>query len=289
MVEAQGRGTGNVKVAFGSEGQVVGGHAGLERREHEYLLVAVDLKNGAAAVSNVEVLLLVKSNAGGDTHAPRVNGPLAVRCDAIDGPFQPAGHIEHAIPVERQPGRVHEVLQEGQHGTLSVDLVNRHRDLLPAASTEGSEDVAGRVDGGVGDGVKVFRHRNSDRDRNRSADRRARIDRQLAAPDSLGHADDEPVRRAQEQAPYLVPETHERPAAPVFGKAAAPDADLPAWDGGARSHLSNLRLAFGEPHLVCDIAPHVTFRFAARRIRLVPFLPQAHLNINLSTASAAKL
>src|SRR5207247_6305742 len=196
VVEARGRGTGNVKVAFGSEGQVVGGHAGLERREYEYLLVAVDLKNGAAAVSNVEVLLLVKSNAGGDTHAPRVNGPLAVRRDAVDGPFEAAGHIEHAVPVERQPGRVHEVLQEGQHRTLPVDLVNRHRDLLPAAAAESSEHVAGRVDGGVGDGVEVFRHRNSDGDGNRGADRRAGIDRQLAAPHSLGHADDEPVGRA---------------------------------------------------------------------------------------------
>src|SRR5437879_1118717 len=131
--------------------------------------------------------------------------------------------------------------------------------------------------------------RNADAAPHRLPDPRAGMPRQFATRTSLGHADDEPVGRAQEQTPHLVAETHERPAAPVFGKAAAPDTDLPAWDGRARSHLSNLRLAFGESHFVCDIARHVTFRFAARRTRLAPLLPQAHLNTNPSTASATKL
>ena len=105
--------------------------------------------------------------------------------------------------------------------------------------------------------MQVFGDGDSDRDGNRAADRRAGVDRQLTARYPFGHANHQACGRADQQASGLVAKTHQRTAAAVFRKAASPDADFTPWDGGARSHLSDLWLAFEKSRLVCSFTPHL--------------------------------
>ena len=68
-VEAGSGGPGNVQDSVRTEGQVIGGDAGLESGEDKNLAVAADFEDGSAAVPDVEILLAVKSDAGSDAHA----------------------------------------------------------------------------------------------------------------------------------------------------------------------------------------------------------------------------
>ena len=110
VIVTRGGGTGDVKVAFGSESQVVGGHAGLERGKNENLLIAIDLENRAAAVAHVEISFFVERDAGGNAHTLGVDGLLAVWRRAIDRSLVAAGNIQQAVPVEGEAGGVHEIL-----------------------------------------------------------------------------------------------------------------------------------------------------------------------------------
>src|SRR5208282_2513201 len=65
-IEAGRARAGDEHIALGSEGDVIGGNAGLECGEYENLPVARDLENGSAAVADVKILLTIEGNAGGD-------------------------------------------------------------------------------------------------------------------------------------------------------------------------------------------------------------------------------
>src|SRR5690349_2863837 len=62
-IEAGSRRSGDIEIAIRPEGKMIGRNAGLERREDEDLTVARDLENGAAAIANVQVLLMIKGDA----------------------------------------------------------------------------------------------------------------------------------------------------------------------------------------------------------------------------------
>src|SRR5208283_3008323 len=68
-VEAGSAGAGDEHIAVETEGDVIGGNARLQRRENKNLPVASNLENGSATVADVEILLAIEGNAGGDPHA----------------------------------------------------------------------------------------------------------------------------------------------------------------------------------------------------------------------------
>ena len=84
FVDASRCGSGDEQIALRAEGQVIGGDAELERGKDEDLLVAGDLEDGAVAVADVETLLAIEGDAGGDAHAFGVGGHGSVGSDAID-------------------------------------------------------------------------------------------------------------------------------------------------------------------------------------------------------------
>src|ERR1039458_8022128 len=59
-IVARSGGAGDVEVAVGAEGQVVGRHGLLQGGEDEDLAVGKDLEEGSGAVADVEVLLAVE-------------------------------------------------------------------------------------------------------------------------------------------------------------------------------------------------------------------------------------
>src|SRR5208282_6006752 len=67
-VEAGSAGAGDEHIAMETEGDVIGGNARLQRREHKNLPVASDLENGSAAVADVEILCRIEGNPGRDPH-----------------------------------------------------------------------------------------------------------------------------------------------------------------------------------------------------------------------------
>src|ERR1035438_10329226 len=64
-IVARSGGAGDVEVAVGTEGQVVGRHGLLQGGEDEDLAVGTDLEDGSGAVADIEVLLAVEGQAGG--------------------------------------------------------------------------------------------------------------------------------------------------------------------------------------------------------------------------------
>ena len=121
-IEAGGGGAGDVEVAIGAERQMVGGDRRLQRGENEDLAVGADLEDRAAAVADVEVLLGVEREPGGDAHALDEHGHVAVGRDLVDDAVVAAGNVEHALRVEGQRGGVHQLVDERLHVEVQVDL-----------------------------------------------------------------------------------------------------------------------------------------------------------------------
>ena len=161
-IEARGGGAGDVEVAVRTERQMVGGDGRLERGEDEDLAVGADLENGAAAVADVEVVLAVEGDAGGDAHAFHVDRHVAGGRDLVDEAVIAAGDVEQALGIEGQAGGVHQVVEERLHAEVQVDLEHRYRDLLAARSAEGGVDIAEGVDRRIGHRVQVVGDQDAD-------------------------------------------------------------------------------------------------------------------------------
>src|ERR1051326_6962117 len=161
-VEAGSRGAGDEEVAVGSERQVIGGDTRLESGEDKNLAVAGNLEDGAAAIADVEVLVLVKGDAGGDAHALGVGRHGAVGRDLVHRPVVARGDVQLSGTIEGDGGGVHHLAEERTHGVVGLDAVDGDGNLLPARAGERGIDVAKRVDGGIGDGMKILGERRSE-------------------------------------------------------------------------------------------------------------------------------
>src|SRR4051812_48577673 len=146
----------HVEVTAGTEGKMVRGDAGLERSVDKYLAVARNLEDGAAAVADIEVFVVVEGEAGGDAHALRVGAHGAVGRNPIDGAVGARGDVEVAGAIEGHTGGVHHLGDERRHLVIGVDLENGDRYLLSARAGEGGVDVAFAIDGGIRDGMKTI-------------------------------------------------------------------------------------------------------------------------------------
>src|SRR5438552_3756775 len=82
-IKARGRGPCNEEVSLGSKCQVVGRNTWLERSKYKRLAITRDLKNCAATVTHVKILLAVKSDTRRDSHAFRIGGHRSIRRDTI--------------------------------------------------------------------------------------------------------------------------------------------------------------------------------------------------------------
>jgi len=132
---------------------VIRGYRRFQRREHVNLACAADLENGPAAIAHIQVAFRIECDAGGDAHALDIRRNGARRRDLIDDSILAAGGIQHAFAIHREARGVHDVGDERARFVIEVDLVNRHRRLLPARSAERHVGVSERVNGRVADWV----------------------------------------------------------------------------------------------------------------------------------------
>src|ERR1019366_2797995 len=146
-IVARSGGAGNVEVAVGAEGQVVGRHGLLQGGEDEDLAVGTDLEDGSGAVADVEVLLAVEGHAGGDPHAFHEYGHVASGRDLVDHAVVAAADVKHAGGVKGEASRIHQFVDERLSVEVEIDFIDSHGHLLAARPAEGGVDIAEGIDG----------------------------------------------------------------------------------------------------------------------------------------------
>src|ERR1035437_1222214 len=161
-VEAGGGGSGDVEIVVGTKGQVIGRDGRFQCGEDKDLAAGTDLEDGAAAIAHVEIAFTVERNPGRHAHAFHVHTHVAAGRDLVHEAIEAAGDIQRTLLIEGERGGVHELVDERRQGEVQIDLVDRYRDLLAARSAEGGEDVAERIDRGVGHGMQAVGHQHTD-------------------------------------------------------------------------------------------------------------------------------
>src|ERR1019366_3027757 len=137
-------------------------------------------------------------------------------------------------------GVIHEVVDERLRGEVEIDLVDGHRDLLAARSAEGGEDIAERIDGGVGHGMQAVGYQDADVAGPGLAGPGAAADDQFAGGSALRHAGDDKRIGADDDRCAHFPDGHLGPF--FLGKALSPNLQLAAGNGRGRSDLGDERL-----------------------------------------------
>src|SRR5262249_32935794 len=156
-----GRAT-HIEITIGAECQMVGGDRRFDGGEDEDLALRADLGDRAAAIADVHVALVVEGETGSDTHAFDPNRDCAVRSGLVHDAVEAAGDVQHAIPIEGQAARVHQIVDEGLDVVIQIDLVDRDGHFLAARSAEGGKNIAEGVDGGVRHRVQAVGDRDAD-------------------------------------------------------------------------------------------------------------------------------
>src|SRR4029077_7080665 len=161
-VKAGGRRPRNVQIAAGMKCQVIRGDGRLKRGKNKNLAARADLENRAAAVANVQIAVVIKSNSRGDAHAFDPLLCAAIGRNAMDGTVVTAGNEEIAHAIERQAPGIYQRSDERLHAVICRDLVKRNGDTLASRAGKRDVNVAVRIDRGVRDGLKVVRNLQAD-------------------------------------------------------------------------------------------------------------------------------
>src|SRR5256886_13528940 len=142
--------------------QVVRGDGRLQRCKNKNLAAWADLENRAAAVANVQIVVVIERDACSDAHAFDPLLGAAIGRDAMDGAVVAAGDKEIAPAVERQAAGIHQRRDEWLHAVISRDFVKRNGNALAPRARKRDENIAIDIDRGIRNGMKVIRDLQSD-------------------------------------------------------------------------------------------------------------------------------
>ena len=145
----------DVKISLRPERQMISGDRRLERGENVNLARGTDFEDRAAAVADVQILLLVEGDARGNPHPLHIDRWRSVGAGLVHDAVVAAGNIERPVAPKSKPRRVHHVGDERCHRIVQADLVNRHRRLLAAGAAETGVNVAKLVDRRIGHRMQV--------------------------------------------------------------------------------------------------------------------------------------
>ena len=223
----------NIEHLIRAHRQVVSRNRRFQRREDKDLTARADLENGSGAVPDVEILFFVERQSGGHAHSLGIDFDLTARADGIDRAVVAARDQQVPVPVENQAGGVDDIRNEGFYVEIQVDFEDGNRQLFTARPASGREDVAVRVDGGVGNRVQVLRDRDAYGASIGLAFGGAVEQRQLALRRILRNTDHQKTAAAHDQPRVHRPEPGAGVARSVAGKARTTNFHLSALDGGA--------------------------------------------------------
>src|SRR5262249_60932835 len=107
--EAGGRRTRDVQIIVETECQMIRRNTGLESREHENLFCRADLENASCAVPHIQIALMIKSDAAGDSHSLGKQLRMARATYSLVVAFVSARDKQLAGQTESQPRCVHDI------------------------------------------------------------------------------------------------------------------------------------------------------------------------------------
>src|SRR3954466_12130175 len=102
---------------------MIRGDARLESSVDENLLIRADLEDTSTAIANVEIVIAIERQSGGDPHPFDVGLNVAGSVDAVHISFVAAGNKQVARQIKRETRRVHNVGHKRRDGAFRRDLV----------------------------------------------------------------------------------------------------------------------------------------------------------------------
>src|SRR5215471_2394857 len=105
-------------------------HAGLKCGKHKNLTVARDAPDCPRAVANVQALLAIKGDSGGDAHTFGVRSHGSVGSNAVYRAVVTRRDIHLPFSVKSKASGIHQLGEKRPHVVAGVNLVDRYRHLL---------------------------------------------------------------------------------------------------------------------------------------------------------------
>src|SRR5262249_22705561 len=155
-IVARGGRPAHVQTLVGSESQMIGRNTRFEGREDEGLAVTGNLKDRAAAIANVEIVLAIEGDASRNAHAFGVRRHRPIGCDPVDRTVLSRGNVHLSFPIKGNTVRIHQLREEGLYVIAGINLVDRDRYFLSTRSGEGDEEIAFVIQSGVRDRMKIL-------------------------------------------------------------------------------------------------------------------------------------
>jgi len=116
---------------IGAERQMIGGDGRLHGGEDVDLALPADLENGAAAVADVQKIVLIEGDASGDAHAFHIHREIARRRDLIDKSLMAAGGVKDAVRIPWRGPLAFISRKPRASRDDANDLIDRDGGLLP--------------------------------------------------------------------------------------------------------------------------------------------------------------
>src|SRR5262245_51426069 len=147
------------------KGKMVCGDGRLQCGKDKNFPRRADLEDSPAAIADVEILLAIECQPGGDAHTLDPLFNAAIGRNAMYGAVVSAGNKKTSRVVEREAARIRQRCDKRLDAEICGDFVKRDGNPLAARPAEGDVGVALGVDGRIRDRVKVVGDLQTDRDR----------------------------------------------------------------------------------------------------------------------------
>ena len=103
---------------------MIGGNTRLQCGEDEDFFAGIDLENAAAAVTDIEIAVVIECDPGGDAHPLNECLRVARRIHPVHVAFKPARNVQVASQAEGQTCGIHDVGHKRRHCRLGRNLVD---------------------------------------------------------------------------------------------------------------------------------------------------------------------
>src|SRR5947209_1809387 len=104
---------------------MISGDTRLQGGEHEDLAVRSNAPNGAAAVADIQIALVIESDSGGYAHPFSIGGHGAIGCYPIDRSVISRRNIELTLRIKSHSRGVHQIREKWLHVVVGINLVDR--------------------------------------------------------------------------------------------------------------------------------------------------------------------
>ncbi len=145
--------------------------------------------------------------------------------------------------IESQARGIDQFGDEGLHGMVRSDLVERNGNLLPALAAERDVNIALGIDGGIPHRMQVVGDLHAQRNRKRRALHAAHANANRAAQGSIGNTGDQHVLGGHYQTAFHRTELHLGPRVVSDGKAVTTNSQLAARKSRCGFHAFDPRRA----------------------------------------------